>query len=188
MRARLLPILVTLAGACLLGLLVYGVTAQSASRTLDEDIAHGEHPPAPQPARELPTLAGGPLPAGHAYSLTSYRGRVVLLNFWASWCEPCQAEAPMLEHAQHSLSRHHATVLGVTYLDDSGDSRSFVAQHHLTYPNLRDTTGEFAHSYGTDQLPESFILDRSGHILAISRGQIDRAFLAKAVKLAEGSS
>jgi cytochrome c biogenesis protein CcmG, thiol:disulfide interchange protein DsbE len=184
-RTRIVPIVVSLAGACLIGLLIYGVTAHSASRTLDEAVAHGEHPPAPQPARELPVLAGGPLPAGHTVALTSYRGKVVLLNFWASWCEPCQAEAPMLQRAQRTLARHHATVLGVTYLDASDDSRSFVREHHLTYPNLRDTTGEFAHSYGTDQLPESFVVDRSGDIVAISRGEVDQAFIDKATKLAE---
>ena len=68
-------------------------------------------------------------------------------------------------------------MLGVTYLDASPDSKAFVRQYRLTYPNLRDTTGEFAHAYGTDQLPESFVIDRDGHIVAISRGEIDQAFL-----------
>jgi cytochrome c biogenesis protein CcmG/thiol:disulfide interchange protein DsbE len=78
-------------------------------------------------------------------------------------------------------------VLGVTYLDASPDSERFVRQYHLTYPNLRDTTGDFAHSYGTDQLPESFVIDRRGHIVAISRGEIDQAFLNRAIALAERS-
>jgi cytochrome c biogenesis protein CcmG/thiol:disulfide interchange protein DsbE len=110
------------------------------------------------------------------------------LNFWASWCEPCQVEAPLLERAQSKLSRHNATVLGVTYLDASPDSESFVHRYHLTYPNLRDDNGNFAHSYGTDQLPESFVIDRHGHIVAISRGEIDQPFLDHAIALAESSS
>jgi cytochrome c biogenesis protein CcmG, thiol:disulfide interchange protein DsbE len=181
-RGRILPILISLAGACLIGLLVYGVTAQSANRTLDQALADGQQPPAPQATRTLPVLAGGAGGAGD--SLEAYRGQVVLLNFWASWCPPCQAEAPLLERAQPQLRRHDGTILGVTYLDVSSDSQGFVREHHITYPNLRDTTGEFAHAFGTDQLPESFVVDRSGDIVAICRGEIDQAFVNQAVSFA----
>jgi cytochrome c biogenesis protein CcmG/thiol:disulfide interchange protein DsbE len=184
-RGRLLPILVCLAGACLIGLLVYGVTTQGASRTLDEAVAKGQHPPAPQAARTLPVLAGAANGSGD--SLVTYRGKVVVLNFWASWCVPCQTEAPLLEHAQSRLRAHNGTVLGVTYLDASSDSQGFVREHRITYPHLRDTTGEFAHAYGTDQLPESFVIDRNGAVVAVSRGEIGQAFLNNAIKLAEGS-
>jgi cytochrome c biogenesis protein CcmG/thiol:disulfide interchange protein DsbE len=183
MRRRTLPILASLVGACLVGLLIYGVSAQSASRTLDEAVAQGKRPLAPEATRSLPWLSGG----GSA-SLASFSGKVLVLNFWASWCEPCQVEAPLLERAQSQLEHHDATVLGVTYLDASPDSQSFVRQYHLTYPNLRDNDGDFAHSYGTDQLPESFVIDRHGHIVAISRGEIDQAFLNHAIALAKSSS
>lgn len=181
-RRRLLPILVSVAGACLIGLLIYGVSAQSASRTLDDLVARGQRPVAPQATRVLPVLDG----SGRS-SLASLRGKVVVLNFWASWCEPCQVEAPLLERSQKQLERHGGTVLGVTYLDASPDSQSFATRYHLTYPNLRDTNGSFAHSYGTDQLPESFLVDRSGRIVAISRGEIDQGFLNRALALAESS-
>ncbi len=181
-RRRALPILVSLAGACLVALLIYGVSNQAASRTLDELVAQGRRPAAPDATRSLPILGGH----GES-SLAALRGKVVLLNFWASWCVPCQVEAPLLQRNQDSLQSHGGTVLGVTYLDASPDSQSFVRQYHLTYPNLRDNTGTFAHSYGTDQLPESFIIDRQGQVVAISRGEIEQPFLDKALALAESA-
>jgi cytochrome c biogenesis protein CcmG, thiol:disulfide interchange protein DsbE len=181
-RRRLLPTLASLAGVCLIGLLLYGVSAQSPNRTLDEQLARGQHPLAPDATRTLPALG-----AGGRRALASLKGKVVLLNFWASWCEPCQIEAPMLEHAQATLARHGATVLGVTYQDASPDSEGFVRRYRLTYPNVRDTTGEFARSYGTRQVPESFIINRRGRIVAIARGEIEQFFVNRAIALAESS-
>ncbi len=183
MKRRLVPILVSLAGACLIGLLVFGVSSQSASRSLDEKVHEGGRPVAPDAARTLPRLQ-----ATGSSSLAAMRGKVVLLNFWASWCEPCQVEAPLLQRSQSQLQRAGATVLGVTYLDASPDSEAFVRRFHLTYPNLRDNTGDFAHSYGTDQLPESFIIDREGRVVAVSRGEIEQHFIDKALALAQGTT
>ncbi len=181
MKLRPMPILISLAGAALIGLLVYGISTRSASRSLDTSVHEGRHPTAPDASRLLPVLGG----AGTG-SLAAQRGKVVLLNFWASWCVPCEAEAPLLEKAQPKLQRDRATVLGVTYLDASPDSEKFVRRYHLSYPNLRDNdNGDFAHAYGTDQLPESFILDRNGRIVAISRGEIEQGFVDKALRLAE---
>jgi len=177
-----LPIFASLVGVALIGLLIYGVSHQAASRTLDDLVANGRHPLAPDATHSLPVLGG----SGDR-SLASLRGKVVVLNFWASWCEPCQVEAPLLEHAQSQLEHHGGTVLGVTYLDASPDSQGFARRYRLTYPNLRDNNGTFAHSYGTDQLPESFVIDRQGHIVAISRGEIEEPFLKKAIALAESS-
>ncbi len=182
MRRRGLPILASLAGGCLVALLIYGVSAQTSNRTLDQLVARKQYPLAPGATRSLAVLGR----SGHS-SLAALRGKVVVLNFWASWCEPCQLEAPLLERAQRSLERHDGAVLGVTYLDASPDSEGFVRRFHLTYTNLRDTTGAFAHSYGTDQLPESFIVDRQGRIVAISRGEIEQAFVNRALALAESS-
>ena len=145
-----MPVIVGLAGVALVGLLVYGVSTQSASRTLDDAIARGVHPRAPSGAYVLPLLSGG-----GRESLAAYAGKVVVLNFWASWCEPCREEAPRLERLQRELSRHDGTVVGVTYKDASPDSLKLREAHRLTYPNLRDASGEFAHAYGTNSCPRA---------------------------------
>lgn len=181
-KRLLLPALATLVGAGLLALLIYGVSVQSASRTLDQLVASGRYPLAPDAMRKLPRLG---VPG--ADSLASYRGGVVVLNFWASWCEPCRVEAPLLERAEQRLRALGGTVLGVSYLDASPDSEAFVRRYRLTYPELRDISGQFAHAYGTDQLPESFVIDRSGRIVAISRGEIGEAFLQHALTLARSA-
>jgi hypothetical protein len=62
-----------------------------------------------------------------------------------------------------------------------------VRRFHVTYPNLRDTTGSFAHAYGTDRLPESFIVDRQGRIVSVSRGEIGQSFINRALALAQES-
>ena len=182
MKRRIVPILVSLAGVAVVALLIYGVSHQGASRTLDEAVAQEHWPPAPDASTTLPALEGS-----GTGSLAAYRGKVVVLNFWASWCEPCEAEAPQLESTQRQLQKAGGTVLGVTYLDASPDSRRFVHKFGLTYPNLRDANGNFAHTFGTDRLPESFVINREGHIVAISRGQVQPAFLQRAVKLAQSS-
>ncbi len=182
MRRALVPTVVSLCGVALLGLLLYGVTHQSPSRSLDEAIAHGDPRPAPQAERVLPALDGG-----DGASLSAYAGKVVVLNFWASWCVPCEAEAPLLEHAQTVLERHDATVVGVTYKDVTSDSQAFVRRFHLTYPIVRDSTGSFAQAYGTDQLPESFVIDRAGRVVAISRGEVEPSFLAHAEQIAQST-
>jgi cytochrome c biogenesis protein CcmG/thiol:disulfide interchange protein DsbE len=177
-----MPLLATLLGAALVGLLVYGVSAQAPTRTLDDALARGQHPGAPAATSRLALLWGG-----GSGSLASYRGRVVVMNFWASWCTPCQTEAPLLERAQRELLRHRGTVIGVTYQDAAPDSQGFVRRFHLTYPELRDPSEGFAQAYGTKQVPETFVIDRRGRLAAISRGEVDEAFLARAVSLAQST-
>src|SRR5262245_57258788 len=120
MKRSAVPFVAIIAVAALVGLLVYGVAAKSEDKTLDEAVTKKELPAAP--SRNLPVLGGD-----GTSSLAAYKGKVVVLNFWASWCEPCKDEAPELEKAQKRLQADgDGTVLGVTYRDQSGDSEAFM--------------------------------------------------------------
>ena len=161
---------VMLAAALLVGLLAYGVASKRADRSIDAAIARGERVPAP--TRVLPVLGG----EGES-SLADYRGQVVVLNFWASWCKPCTEELPLLEKTQRSLAGKNATVLGANYQDLTDSALKFVHRFKLTYPSLRDRDGQFADRYGSRAFPETFVIDRRGKIAAQRRGPVDQAWL-----------
>ncbi|HUO74306.1 MAG TPA: TlpA disulfide reductase family protein [Solirubrobacteraceae bacterium] len=172
MRRFVLPGLVVCAAAALLALLVFGVARQSTDTSIDVAVAKGRRPATPDASMALPILG-----AAGKESLTDLRGKVVVLNVFASWCDPCKAEAPVLEQAQRQIQRRNATILGVTYLDNSSDSEQFVRQQHITYPVVRDVSGNFVRAFGTTGVPETFVIDRRGRIAALRRYQLNSQWL-----------
>ena len=110
MRRFLIPGVVTLVAVGLLAVLAYGVSNDTTSSSIDAMVARGKFPRAPSYDTALPVLA-----SKTRVSLSDLRGKVVLLNVFASWCEPCASEAPVLRQAEHMLVRHDGTVVGVTY-------------------------------------------------------------------------
>jgi len=174
MRRLVVPGLVILAAAALLALLGFGVAHQSSNSSIDAAVRKGDLPMAPNANLALPVLG-----AAGTERLTDLRGKVVVLNVFASWCDPCKAEAPILEQEQRQLKGHNATILGVTYLDNSSDSEKFVRQQHISYPVVRDVSGNFVRSFGTTGVPETFVIDRQGRIAALRRFQIDSKWLSQ---------
>lgn len=182
-RRSFVPTVVVVLAVALVALLVYGVVNRNEDTTLDEAVKGGKRPIAPEATLALPLLNGGGRTA-----LGDQRGKVVVLNFWASWCEPCRAEAKLLERAHRNLQRAGAgTVLGATYNDAVDDSKRFEREFKITYPSVRDVGTNLAKAYGTRALPETFVLDGNGRIVAISRGQISQRFLDDALARAKGA-
>jgi len=165
----------------LMGLLVYGVVQSDPDRGIETALQRGERPPAP-------ALSAANLSGGGTSSLSDYRGKVVVLNFWASWCEPCRDESPLLDRWHARIAKDgRGTVLGVDVLDVSGDARDFVREYGLDYPMLRDGEGEVLGRYGVVAYPETFVIDREGRITASRRGPVDEQFMRQEVQpLIEG--
>ena len=177
MKRSAVPITVAALAVALIALLVYGVVSKKTNDTLDQAVRSGRKPAAPGRDVALPNLAGS-----GSRRLADLDGKVVVLNFWASWCQPCKAEAPVLERVQQRLQKAGAgTVFGVTYKDAPDASLQFVRQEKATWPNVRDDRLKLAPKFGTSQLPETFVSDRTGKVVALSRGQINQQFMDAAL-------
>ena len=126
---------------------------------------------------------------GDEASLADYRGKVVVLNFWASWCGPCRDESPLLDRWHRRMKDRGGVVLGVDALDVTAKAQAFIDRYDLSYPMLRDGEGASRESYGIIGFPETFVIDRRGGIAAAQRGPVDDAFMRSQVApLLEGPS
>jgi cytochrome c biogenesis protein CcmG/thiol:disulfide interchange protein DsbE len=137
-------------------LLVWKLASQDegASRKLER----GETPPAPVFRLDRLDRPG-------KLSLASYRGRPVVLNFWASWCVPCKEEAPLLEAVWRRYRDRGLVVLGIDIHDLRSDARRFARQNRMSYPLAFDGVGKTSTDYGLTGVPETFFVARSGRLV-----------------------
>jgi cytochrome c biogenesis protein CcmG/thiol:disulfide interchange protein DsbE len=131
--------------------------------------------------KPAPDFTLGRLDRPGSLQLSSLRGKVVVLNFWASWCQPCKLEAPDLAASAKKWSGR-VVVLGVDVNDPSGDARGFMRKYGITYPIVHDNKNVTSPKYGLTGLPETFFLDRRGRIVSHVISEIKAADLQRGVE------
>jgi peroxiredoxin len=121
--------------------------------------------------------AGGPAPAfslttldGQAGALSQYKGQVVMVNFWATWCGPCQQEMPLLDQMYKKYKPAGFTLIGVNVDKEAPAVKELLARKPVSFPVLLDPANQVSKAYHVDEMPSSVIIDRKGEIRYIHRG------------------
>jgi thiol-disulfide isomerase/thioredoxin len=123
-------------------------------------------------AKPVPALTATDL-KGRVWRLADLRGKAVLINFWASWCEPCRAEMPSLQALAQAHGPQQLVVLAVNFKEPAETARRFVQRSELALPVLLDTDGAIARQWGAKVFPTTVLLGRDGHVQAVVRGEFD---------------
>ena len=176
-----------LAGQALAVALVAGLLALLVWKVVDEQrgtasgqLAKGRTPMAPAFSLRRLDRPG-------ELSLASLRGKAVVVNFWASWCDPCAKEAKTLDAAWRKYRSQGLVVVGMNARDFDGDARRFARKYGMTYPLVHDGPGKTLEPYGVDAFPETFFVDRTGKIVGDHvQGPVDRETLDRNIRLALG--
>ncbi len=136
--------------------------------------------------QNTPAPRSGPAPdftidlyGGGTFTLSEQRGKIVVINFWGSWCAPCRDEAPDLQAAYDRFARDGVVVIGVGFRDTERAARQFIDGLGLTYPNGNDTGLKITEAYHVSGAPETYIIDREGNIVAFYIGQFSPEWLTE---------
>lgn len=130
------------------------------------------------PGRALAVDAGQPAPSFSAralegesiLSLGAYKGKVVFLDFWASWCGPCQTAMPLIESLRNEFPADQFQILAVNVDQDPAKAKAFLARRKVGYPSVSDPEGRLPATYGLKTMPTSYLIDRNGVVRAVHAG------------------
>ena len=170
---------VTLAAAALVGLLAYGVVAKHSDRRSTTPSRTGSVPP----HRSVRCRGCSSPETG---SLADYKGKVVVLNVWASWCDPCREEVPLLQKTHEQIAPKGGVVLGLDTQDASRQGDRLPGERKATFPSLRDRDRTYGREFGVTGYPETFLIDRKGRIAALRRLPVTQAVARSAPAEAAG--
>ena len=172
--------------AGVLALLVVGLVNKDIGTLIQDALEKGKRPSAPEATLPVLLAADGIGPVGSEVSLSSLRGKVVVLNFWASWCQPCALEAPVLDAVAQRYRRSAAqqvVVVGVDVEDLREEALAFARDNGVSTASLRDGTDKVKNDYQVPALPETFVIDPEGRIALKVAGQLtDPAQLTTAIE------
>ena len=108
--------------------------------------------------------------SGQNLRLSDYRGQVLLINFWASWCGPCRQEMPLLEDLYKRYNKLGFTILGVNVDTDSTKANNYLRDISVTFPIMYDTTNTVSKSYNVNAMPTTVIVDKNGNMRFLHQG------------------
>lgn len=123
-----------------------------------------------------------PLFSGGNFSLAEQRGKVVVVNFWASWCVPCRLEAPVLENTWRRYKDRGVVFVGVDYVDTDKEAMAFIKEFNVTYPNGPDIGTETARAFHIQGVPETYFVGKDGQLYGNHIGPIDQPTLAAKIE------
>jgi len=172
--------------AGVLALLVIGLVNKDIGTSIQDALEEGRRPAAPDATLPVLLAADGIGPVGSDLTLSSLRGKVVVLNFWASWCQPCELEAPVLDAVAERYRggpTQEVVVVGVDVQDLREEALAFARDNGVSIASLRDGEDDVKNAYEVPALPETFVIDPEGRIALKVAGQLtDPAQLTNAIE------